>query len=169
MVPLHGKAAAGRVALVDDKNVALVNQYRWRIRKKSRCAHGRRFDVFYAQATVVREDGRRTTIGMHCLIMDRTGIDHRNGNGLDNQEHNLRVATPAQNMANARSFLGSSSAYKGVSWHKPNRSWYAKITVNKHQKNLGYFTTEEDAARAYDVAALAAWGEFARLNFKEAK
>lgn len=40
------------------------------------------------------------------------------------------------------------------------------ITVAGHSRNLGRYQVEEEAARAYDIAALAAWGDFARLNFR---
>jgi hypothetical protein len=57
------------------------------------------------------------------------------------------------------------SIYKGVHWAKGSRKWVAKIEVSGRSKYLGSFTVEADAARAYDAAAEAAWGDFARLNF----
>ena len=51
------------------------------------------------------------------------------------------------------------SRFRGVTPHTANR-WRARIAG----RSLGLFADEEDAARAYDEAALARWGESARLN-----
>lgn len=67
-------------------------------------------------------------------------------------------------MANSGS-RGGSSQYKGVFWWKQHGKWCARIVVDGRQKHLGLFKEEPDAARAYDQAARAAWGEFARTNF----
>jgi hypothetical protein len=56
-------------------------------------------------------------------------------------------------MANTRGYSGTSQ-YKGVRWHR--RSWQVLVSG---------FESEEAAARAYDVIARMAQGEFARLNF----
>jgi hypothetical protein len=157
-VSVHGVKAAGRVAFVDDEDYELVSPYRWYL-KQTR-------GNIYAQANIRRSDGTGyTTIKMHCLIMGRSGIDHHNGNGLDNQRSNLRSATPGQNNANSRPRLNCTSPYKGVYWNADRGKWQAQISVGGHNTNLGRFATEEKAARAYDAAALAAWGEYARLNF----
>lgn len=47
------------------------------------------------------------------------------------------------------------SQYKGVSWHKREGKWRAAINLAEGQKkHLGYFTNEEEAARAFDVGAI---------------
>jgi len=102
---------------------------------------------------------------MHRLIMGNPQgmeVDHINGNGLDNRRCNLRVVTTSQNQANQHARRGRSS-FKGV--FKQRSRWRARIHVQQKGINLGSFLTEEEAARAYDAAALHYFGEHACLNF----
>jgi hypothetical protein len=93
-------------------------------------------------------------------------VDHRNHDTLDNSWTNLRLATPSQNGMNKKGKRTSVSGYKGVhlathpKWHI-SKPWVAQIGG----KHIGNFATAEEAARAYDAAALEAHGEYAYLNF----
>ena len=44
------------------------------------------------------------------------------------------------------------SQYKGVFWDKNSNKWKSQITINSKIKHLGYFTSEEAAAEAYQNA-----------------
>lgn len=107
---------------------------------------------------------------LHRLIAGAgTGelVDHINQNLLDNRTCNLRIATKKLNAANRgadRRRLGTSSRHKGVSWRKSRGCWGAYIHVNGKTKYLGSYKTEQQAATAYNTAALVTWGKFARLN-----
>ncbi len=46
-----------------------------------------------------------------------------------------------------------SSIYRGVSWHKRDRKWAARIKVDQKTENLGNFDTPKEAAEAYDKRA----------------
>lgn len=90
--------------------------------------------------------------------------DHVNRQPLDNRRPNLRGCTRSQNNAN-RHLRSGASEYRGVSWYKQIGKWYATCCINGTSIHLGTFTDEIDAAKAYDRAALKAFGEFANLNF----
>jgi AP2 domain len=167
-IPLYGRDARGRVALIDEDDYELVSQYRWRVIEQPR-KPGRKPSGPYAMTSLPSPgDGtREKNILMHVLIMGFTGVDHVNGNGLDNRRSvNLRPATTSLNKANGDRYFGS-SGYKGVYWQKRTKRWQAMVRVNGKGVYLGYFDDPADAARAYDAAARKAFGEFARLNFPD--
>lgn len=65
-------------------------------------------------------------------------------------------------------FSKGSSSYKGVSWEKDCKNWRAQIQDGERRVRLGNFSSEEEAARAYDTAALRIRGINAELNFPRA-
>ena len=95
-------------------------------------------------------------------------VDHINGVKTQNQVDNLRMVTRSQN---GRSFQnkpkGKSSKFRGVSFNKKVRKWTAYFKdSNGKQKHLGCFDDEEEAARAYDAAAIENGYNPEALNFK---
>lgn len=95
-------------------------------------------------------------------------IDHRNGTRNDNRWPNLRPATEIQNRRNSLAERGRVSDFKGVTWHKRDCVWFTRIYVEGKRIQLGTFTDEVEAAKAYDVAAIQHFGHFAKLNFPTA-
>lgn len=160
------KLTRGKITLVDDEDYEWLNQYKW-------CYAGPGYA--YRRTRNNEKPAPYTTV-MHRQIMsfygydiDGLNIDHKNGNRLDNQKSNLRVATNNQNVFNQRKHKDNTSGYKGVSWSKDHKEWEVYITVNKRRIHLGYRENLEDAARLYDVAALKYFGEFSKLNFPDDK
>jgi hypothetical protein len=163
-VPLYGKKAAGRVALVDDEDYDLVMQYRWHVKEGPQSRNNGTAGP-YAMANDRRPGIPTRSIRMHILIMGRPYIDHINRNGLDNRRENLRTATHQQNSRNMSPRKDGLSPYKGVSFHSLNGRWRARIKVDGKYVSLGVYATQEEAARAYDAAARELFGEFACPNF----
>lgn len=153
-IPL-GKS--GKFALIDDEDYELISQYKWR----SHDSHGR---AIYASRTVL-VNGKEFFISMHRFIMgcvkgDGKIVDHKDGNGLNNQRSNLRICTNAENQRNKKP--SGRSKYLGVCWHITK--WKASININGKQKHIGLYKNEVDAAIAYNKMAEKHHGEFARLN-----
>lgn len=88
-------------------------------------------------------------------------IDHIDGDKTNNAISNLREATRSENLRNRGKLVTNSSGYKGVSWSKMTHKWEVTITVNRKQRNVGFFDDIEDAARAYSDAARRLHGSFA--------
>ena len=146
------KLSQGKEAIVDDEDFEYLRQFKWHVT-----------DTGYA----CRKDGRKNKYMHRELMGSPKGlqIDHINGNRLDNRRSNLRVVTVGDNRKNTGIRSDNTSGYKGVSWDKKNSKWKVAIYVNSKYVHLGRFTDIEDAALAYNTAALEYHGEFARLNF----
>jgi hypothetical protein len=172
-VTLSGRKARGRVARVDDADYEIVSQHKWHV-SETNSAPGHRPHVC-ARTNIPRPGGGQATLHMHTLITGIRFVDHDDGDGLNNQRANLRPADHALNNANRRPASthggkAKTSRYKGVRRFRPGpgkgrERWQARIRIDGHLVSLGYFNDEEAAARAYDAAARAAWGEFACPNF----
>ena len=126
------------------------------------------------QRGYARRREAKKTVYLHRLIAERIfgplgtmQADHINRDARDNRRANLRLATHSENMVNAKKRRDAkTSRFKGVSWFKPSKSWRAHINVNRKQISLGYFDEEAEAAKAYDDAAKAIYGDFANLNLE---
>jgi len=152
----------GKVAIVDDID------YDWLMAGPKWTCDSKNYAVRH-----VYENGRRVMEKMHRVILrapPEQDVDHRDTDTLNNHRSNLRLATMELNGANRnkqRLHAGkpTKSVFKGV-WFDAKRSkWRATIRVKGHLRQIGRFLSEIEAAKAYDQAAIAAWGKYARPNF----
>jgi hypothetical protein len=162
----------GKVAIVDDEDYEWLRQWKWHYQRIS-CGTG----AGYAARNRRKEDPDYPgLILMHRVIMaapDCIEVDHINNDGLDNQRHNLRLATHCRNQQNRAKYSITSSRFKGVAWHEETKKWRAYIRIEGKpgrkgkMLHLGLFRSEVRAAKAYDNAARDYFGEFASVNFPE--
>ena len=75
-------------------------------------------------------------------------VDHKNGVKTDNRIENLRLATYSQNISNSKLRVDSTSKVKGVSWHKKDCKWHARVTINGKSIHVGSFHSLEQAEAA---------------------
>lgn len=154
----------GKFAQVDDEDYERVNQYKWWLDKDGRAFT---YNIF---------DRKTKYIRMHRFIMGVTDpnieVDHHDNNSLNNQKYNLRICTSQQNNFNVKKYTKRkySSIYKGVYFkhdYDRKKPWKATIKFNRKNIHIGYFATEIEAAKVYDIKAKELFGEFACLNFPD--
>lgn len=149
----------GQFALVDDTDFEWLNQWKWYYQPHRQTGYAKRTQ---------RIDGKKTHISMHHLVIGKPPIglvtDHMDCNGLNNQRHNLRFCTDAENKRNRDKTKQNSSGIKGAYWQKQINRWYSRIQVNGKSIYLGTFDTAQLAGEAYNRAAIIHHGEFSRFS-----
>jgi hypothetical protein len=130
-IPIHSRDGVCAYALIDDADFARLNQHRW-------CFQGEDYPAYR-----VGPRARQRTVYMHQAVLGIAGVDHVNGDHLDNRRSNLRAATRAQNAQNLRLARNNTSGFRGVS--RREGRWRARATVKVRRYELGYFDTVEEA------------------------
>lgn len=140
-----------KTSLIDDHDAEAVNKFKWH------------FFSGYAVRSLYKHPSGKNKEFLHNFLMgpgEGLEVDHIDGNPLNNQRENLRVCTHAQNNRNRKRAKNNTSGYKGVSFHKNTGRWQAALS-------LGLYSSKEEAALAFDKAAIAFFGEYASLNFPQ--
>jgi hypothetical protein len=150
----------GHVAVIDDADADLVTGFKWYPMKTKE-------GKVYAAGWKHLPPGR-FFVHLHRLIANAQPgeiIDHADRDTLNCRRSNLRRVTRQQNNHNkGPNRKPGTSKYKGVFRCRTTGRFRARIVNNWKPIYLGYFDSEEEAARAYNAKAAELFGEFAYLN-----
>lgn len=152
------KLTQGKETCIDLKNWKRVRGLPW-------CAVQKKGNWYVQSRTITPFSGRWKTTYLHQLILSCPLVDHKDRNGLNNLEKNLRPATKQENSFNQRIRCDNTSGFRGVVRQNKTGKFEAHIRLSGKRKHLGTFTTPEEAARARDISAKVLFGQFASLNF----
>lgn len=159
---VHIPLKNGFEATISKSKKDIAAQFTWRLRK-----HSRMDTKFYAEAKVPESLRNKygCTTWLHRVIVDAPKglqVDHKNGNGLDCTDDNLRIATTSQNASNR--YYRNSTGYRGVVRISKTNRFAAQIEINGKSRKIGSYAQASEAARRYNEEAILLFGEFAILN-----
>jgi len=148
----------GFVAAIDAADLPLAEGFNW-------YALAQRHGVYAVRTE--QAGGKQRMVLMHRALLAAPAemhVDHISGDGLDNRQANLRLATRAQNSQNQGLSRLNTSGLKGVSWCKRDGGWSATIGAGGKSQYLGRHDTAELAHAAYCEASKRLHGEFGRTT-----
>lgn len=143
----------GEFTLIDTEDFESVKSYNWH-----------QSGAGYVMAVIPELPGQSQTL-LHRFLLNadpESIVDHRDRDRLNNRKSNLHAGTQSENMHNMGPRKGK--AVRGVTLRKDTGRYSAHITCQRQQYALGCYDTEQEAAEAYDIAALRLFGERAVLN-----
>jgi len=141
----------GFVAVVDVTDLGIVAGYRWVVLISGQTGHAYAVRYHLGKCILMHRELLSAPPGMW--------VDHEDGDGLNNRRKNIRIATPAQNMANKVVERRNRLGIKGVSLD--GGRYRATIKPDGRTIHLGRYNTPEEAAAAYRGAARILWGDYA--------
>jgi hypothetical protein len=108
---------------------------------------------------------RLAWIYAHGVIPRGLEIDHIDGDRSNNALGNLRLATSREQKRNKCVQSNNRSGLKGAYYHAchKGKKWRSQINLGNKLVFLGYFHTAEEAHKAYGIAAVEYFGQFARV------
>lgn len=157
--------ASDLYAMVDDEDYERISKNRWFIMRLYHC----NTDILYAR----RYEGspkkfNHKAILMHREILNVTQkndkVDHKDGNGLNNQRENIRIGTHSDNMSNRKVSYKKEIKYLGVYFDKKYGNYRASLKKHGVVHSKRPFDTPELAAIAYNDLVLKYNPTYGRLN-----
>lgn len=167
LYPLH----RGLFIKVDDEDFEELNKFKWYGNRTGQKSGDGSQEWYAIRSAYDKTTKKRVTVRMHRYLMNAaagTHVNHINHDTLDNQKGNLEVVNLFQShQARGRKVKGK-YVFKGVRANKAGTKFYAAIVANHELHRYGPFGSAQEAAEAYDEAALKLHGRFAALNFARA-
>lgn len=138
----------GKEALVDDEDHEHLSQWSW----CAICPKGRWYAFRYEWVP----NGKPKSVYMHKVLCLGNEVDHRDGNGLNNQKENLRSVSHSFNIFNSKRV--GKSGIRGL-FRLPNGRWRASLRFEGRLHYLGTYSVLEDAKEARRLAEIRFFGE----------
>lgn len=160
----------GKFAKVDDLLYPILANWKWNAQRN----HTRgQAETWYARRWVLpQESGLPTRFlrTMHQEILATSKgelIDHKSGDGLDNQVANLRIVSTSENNTNSHVSKNCVAGFKAVEFHRQSGKWGARPMIDGKRRRFGLYDTAEEAAHVADEAVRAHGDKkaFRRYNF----
>lgn len=148
---IESKVYGTIIVKIDNDDLEKCSKLTWHYAKNK--------DSKYIQTRV---KGKMIKLHRYIMNIDNSSllVDHINRDTLDNRKSNLRICTYQQNSFNKSIRIDNTSGITGVSFHKINNKWRAKIKYNNLTIHLGYFEDINEALINRRVAEEILFGKY---------